>query len=312
MNFSTWKNIKDISLPYNNLNWSNSHMSHPVPYFTNNKLFVFYGTRDKDNISSISWVELDFENDFKVINSPKKPILIKGKLGSFDDSGVIPSSIIKIKNKHYLYYMGWSKGGDVASQNAGGISQINFEKMQASKLFEGPILDRTQDEPLYCAVPRVQKINNKLFVYYLGVNYWIGQAPSKDAVYEIRIGTSSDGIKWDRKNIKALNLSSKEGGHYPFSIIKNGGKHYGFYSSRNKFDYRTNVKNTYKIFYAESEDGYKWEKKGKIKFLKPINSTEGNMQAYPSVLKVNNRILLFYNGNSFGRDGFKISELQQD
>jgi len=36
------------------------------------------------------------------------------------------------------------------------------------------------------------------------------------------------------------------------------------------------------------------------------------MQAYPSVLKVNNRILLFYNGNSFGRDGFKISELQQD
>ena len=100
MDLLNWNKVKHINLPHSNLNWSKTHMQTPVPYMYKNRLFVFYGTRDIENVSSISWVQLDFENNFKIIKSPKKPLLSKGELGFFDDSGVIPSSIIKIKNNN--------------------------------------------------------------------------------------------------------------------------------------------------------------------------------------------------------------------
>ena len=43
-------------------------------------------------------------------------------------------------------------------------------------------------------VRRVYKIKNKYFMYYLGVNQWIDSIDKRDATYEIRIGTSTNGI----------------------------------------------------------------------------------------------------------------------
>ena len=136
MDFNNWNKETHIGLPKVNKNWSKNYMQTPVPYIFQDKLFVFYGTRDSKNISSISWIELD-PDSFSIKKTANKPLLTKGSLGSFDDSGVIPSSIIRIKNKYFLYYMGWSKGGDVASRNAGGVAELNFNKMCAERVFEG-------------------------------------------------------------------------------------------------------------------------------------------------------------------------------
>ena len=309
MDFSHWTKISHLSLPHDTLTWSKSYMQTPVPYFYEGKLFVFYGTRNKENISSISWVELDYKNNFKIINSPKKPLLSKGSIGNFDDSGVIPSSIIKIKNKTLLYYMGWSKGGNVVTNNAGGVAEINFKNMTSKKIFNGPILDRSKEEPYYCAVPRVYKINSKYFMYYLGVNEWLGKEQSKDAVYEMRIATSNDGINWNRNNSKAIPLKNTEGGQYPFSIIKNEKKFYGFYSSRKKFDYRSNEKNAYKIYLAESSNGLDWKNSKRITLNGNLKNKDTIMQAYPSVIKLQKDFILFYNGNNFGKHGIEIAYL---
>ena len=305
MDFNNWNKETHIGLPKVNKNWSKNYMQTPVPYIFQDKLLVFYGTRDSKNISSISWIELD-PDSFSIKKTANKPLLTKGSLGSFDDSGVIPSSIIRIKNKYFLYYMGWSKGGDVASRNAGGVAELNFNKMCAERVFEGPILDRTREEPQYCAVPRVYRINSKYIMYYLGVNKWIGDYKSNDAIYEIRIATSNDGMNWKRNGTKALSLKNNEGGHYPFSVLKVENKYIGFYSSRNKTSYRKNPKNAYKIFFAESEDGIHWKEKNKIKIKNLNNSFENVMQAYPSVLKINGEHVMFYNGNDFGKYGIEV------
>ena len=42
---------------------------------------------------------------------PEKLGLYPGKMGEFDDSGVMPSSVVRINtNKIYLYYIGWNLG----------------------------------------------------------------------------------------------------------------------------------------------------------------------------------------------------------
>jgi len=307
MELLNWNKVKHLDLPFSNLKWSNTHMQTPVPYIYKNKLIVFYGTRDENNDSSISWVELDANNNFKVVKSPKKPLLTKGDLGCFDDSGVMPSSIVKIKNKYFLYYMGWSQAKNVPSQNAGGLAEIDFETMQAHKVFKGPILDRTRNEPQYCTCPRVYKIKNKYFMYYLGVNQWIDSLDKKDATYEIRIGTSTNGIDWVRDNTKALSLKNKQGGHYPFSVLKFENKFYGFYSSRNRLNFRENPSDAYKINLAESPNGLDWKMVKNINIQRTDDTYDNIMQAYPSVIKFQDSILLFYNGNNFGKNGIEIA-----
>ena len=59
MDFNNWNKETHIGLPKVNKNWSKNYMQTPVPYIFQDKLFVFYGTRDSKNISSISWIELD-------------------------------------------------------------------------------------------------------------------------------------------------------------------------------------------------------------------------------------------------------------
>ena len=60
----------------------------------------------------------------------------------------------------------------------------------------------------------------------------------------------------------------------------------------------------YRIGYAESEDGIRWERCDALGGIDV--STDGwdsFMVAYPHVVKVHGQLHMFYNGNGFGRTG---------
>ena len=89
-------------------------------------------------------------------------------------------------------------------------------------------------------------------MYYLGVNKWIGDYKSNDAIYEIRIATSNDGMNWKRNGTKALSLKNNEGGP-TFSVLKVENKYIGFTVPEIKQAMKES-KNAYKIF-LPAEDG---------------------------------------------------------
>ena len=66
----------------------------------------------------------------------------------------------------------------------------------------------------------------------------------------------------------------------------------------------------YKIGYGESKDGKRWTRKdNKIKFLNTIKG-EDKMRAYPNLIKINDDLLIFYNGNNYGEEGIFCSKLE--
>ena len=91
-----WKSLGNIFKPIQ-FNWSKTHCMLPTVYkFDNNRARIFFGSRNSKNISSIGYLDLAYKNGcIKVLNYSKKPILKPGLLGTFDDNGVLPSSIIK-------------------------------------------------------------------------------------------------------------------------------------------------------------------------------------------------------------------------
>ena len=94
MKFKSLGNIFKLKKKYN---WSLTHCMIPTAIkLKKNKIRIFFGSRNKKNISSIGFVDLKYDkNNFEVIKQSNKPVLSPGLLGSFDDNGVLPSCIIK-------------------------------------------------------------------------------------------------------------------------------------------------------------------------------------------------------------------------
>jgi len=65
----------------------------------------------------------------------------------------------------------------------------------------------------------------------------------------------------------------------------------------------------YKIGYAESKNGINWIRKdNKANIACGIkNSWDGEMIAYPYVIKYKKKKFMFYNGNMYGREGVGLA-----
>jgi hypothetical protein len=82
-----------------------------------------------------------------------------------------------------------------------------------------------------------------------------------------------------------------------------------WYSYRKSIDYRDNPLNSYKIGYAESHDGIEWKRKDELAGIDlSENDWDSKMIAYPYVISLGLKKILFYNGNGFGKTGFGYAE----
>ena len=102
-----WKKLgKIFNVDEVNKNWMSSHAMMPVVENIGNNIYrIYFSPRDKLNRSRCASVEFDIET-MRVSNLTQKPILELGELGAFDDSGVMPTSIVNHKGIKYLYYNG--------------------------------------------------------------------------------------------------------------------------------------------------------------------------------------------------------------
>jgi hypothetical protein len=68
---------------------------------------------------------------------------------------------------------------------------------------------------------------------------------------------------------------------------------------------------SYRIGYAWSTDLINWTRNDDRVGIEPsIDGWDSKMLAYPCVVEVGEKILMFYAGNGFGRDGFGYAELE--
>ena len=102
--------------------WNQSHAQVPVVDLLEDRIRIYYSTRDKSGRSNVSYIEVERDNPHNIIYKHLAPLFELGNIGAFDDSGIMPSSIITVGNKKYLYYIGWTTRGTVPFQNAIGLA----------------------------------------------------------------------------------------------------------------------------------------------------------------------------------------------
>jgi predicted GH43/DUF377 family glycosyl hydrolase len=123
---------------------------------------------------------------------------------------------------------------------------------------------------------------------------------------------SNDGVDWIRPNHLCIQpRHATEAFSHP-SVIKNGDIYQMWYCYRNSHDYRDGI-GAYRIGYAESADGLDWIRMDDRHGLATAETGwDSTMTCYPFVTQVDDRIIMFYNGNGFGRTGFGCTFLESE
>lgn len=303
-----WRKLGRLHVPDGTRPWALTHASVPtVELLDENVARVYVAGRDVQNRSSITWVDVDLIGAPKVVAEADRAVLTPGDLGAFDDSGAMPTWLVRDGATVLMYYVGWNLGVTVPFRNAVGLARKQPDGTFA-RASSAPILDRSHIDPLFtasvCVLP-----GTPWRMYYLSCLRWDRIGAGLLHRYHIRYAESVDGVTWQRDGRIAIDFAYEN--EYAISrpsVLRDGLRYRMWFSSRARPD-----ASTYRIGYAESDDGLTWNRRDDVVGIDvSASGWDSEMLCYPCVFDSGNERYMLYNGNGYGRTGFGIAILEQD
>ena len=296
----------------NTSNWIVNYAALPVCDLVSDTLLrIYFSTRDDKGRSIPTYIEANPENPSEIYKIKSEPILDLGALGTFDDNGIMPSSIVNHNNKKYLYYIGWNPQVTVSYRLSIGlaISEDGGESFKKHSI--GPLLDRDLNEPYFNTAPYVIIENGIWKMWYVSCTKWETINDWPEPYYLIRYAESKDGIHWNRKNAVCIDYDDFTHAIGKPCVYKKDGLYKMIYSYRHSNGYRTESSKSYRLGYAESKDGIKWIRQDeRFNFKQNEAEWETIMQEYTSTYIHKGVRYMVYNGNGFGETGFGYAILK--
>ncbi|EMS77643.1 glycoside hydrolase family protein [Desulfotignum phosphitoxidans] len=300
-----WKKLGKIFCPDGKISWMRSHASVPIAEHIEGDFFrIYFSARDLMNRSYTGYVLIDINNPFFIEDVSTNPVLFPGELGEFDDSGAMATWLVKTDNKNFLYYIGWNLGVTVPFRNSIGLAYKN-DAGRYIRYCPGPIMDRSMQEPHFCASCSVILHEDLWHMWYLSCTDWYIQESIPQHRYHIKYAYSFDGIHWVRKGHVSIDYSNDEESAISRpSVLNENGLWKMWFSYRGR---------SYRIGYAESHDGKNWTRKDHLAGIDVSkDGWDSEMIEYPFVFDHKGERFMLYNGNGYGKTGFGLAVLEND
>lgn len=294
-----WEKLGQIYKVNNTNPYLLTHASNPLGVHLKDDIFrIFYNGRNKDNKSSVSYVDIDILTQ-NIINDPKTPILTYGPDDSFYSHGISIGNMWEQNGKSFIGFMGWQIKGNNHWRGDIGKFEIKDNKANTPSL----LLESNLEDPISLSYPHIMFEEGIYKMWYGSTVDWTSK--NGEMIHVIKYATSLDGNVW---NLKGRCLSLEIGIEQAFSrptIKKINNSYHMWYS------YRSGDGTPYRIGYAKSFDGENWEKiSSKINISK--SGWDSEMVCYPFVFEHKNKIYMLYNGNQYGKEGFGLAKLKNN
>lgn len=295
----TWERIGHVFRPSGGLAWACTHAANPVPeLLADGGLRVYFGARDDRNRTSIGAIMLSPEPGHPVVSVGQSAALGPGPIGTFDDSGTSMGCLVDAGGATYLYYVGWNLGVTVPWRNSIGLAVRPHGTDRFERQGNAPVLDRSAVDPYSLSYPWVLR-DGGLWRMWYGSNLSWGAHPT-DMTHVIKYAESTDGIAWTPTG--RIAVEPRGDGEFAVSrpcVIRDPDGWRMWFSSRG---------NGYRIGYAESPDGIRWDRIDGVAGLQPGDADwEDREVAYAAVFDYLGRRHMLYNGNDYGRSGFGLA-----
>jgi hypothetical protein len=280
----------------------------PTPFRLNEEIIrVYVSCLDEKGRGRPGYVDLSASDPKKVLGFSEAPLLDVGAPGSFDDNGLVVTSVIEPEaGTVYMYYAGFELCRNIRYRIFTGLAASRDRGETFTRLSRAPVLDRTDGELYFRCGPFVMMDKGIFKLWYIAGSEWTLVAGKAIPVYDLRYQESKDGIHWSPEGSLSIGVTgSDEHGFGRPWVVKRGAEDYQlFYSIRRR------SLAAYRLGYAESKDGIHWTRMdGEMGLDVSPNGFDSTAIMYSSVLKVQNRTFCFYNGDNFGERGFGVAEL---
>lgn len=297
-----WQRLGRVFCSDGQYEWMQSHAANPyAEWLEDDRYRVYFSCRDIQNRSSVGFVEVSLDT-LNVTAISAYPVLTRGEIGTFDDSGVSLGCIVHDGKDRYLYYVGWNLAVTVPWRNSIGLA-ISRNGGPFSKYAPAPVLDRNRFDPYSLSYPWVLKEPSRWRMWYGShLNWGDGR---HDMAHVIKYAESADGIRWEPTGEICLPVVAEDSFAYarPCVIGENG-------LYKMWFSYRGGA---YRIGYAESKDGIRWERMDEKGGMAPSGEGwDSDAVAYAHIFDHKGRRYAVYCGNEYGRGGFGLMVQEGD
>lgn len=293
--------------------WMLSHAQVPAVLLLADRFRVFVASRPRQGLSLTGWVDLDRRDPMRVLATSPAPILQPGAPGTFDEYGIMPSSVVEEGGMVRLYYSGWCRLASVAPyHNTTGLAVSEDGGQTFRRACPGPVLDRSPGEPFSATSPWVLREGEIWHAFYSSGLAWIEVEGKPEHVYDIRHATSKDGLAWNRGGPPAIGQRfAEEALTRPTILREADGSWSMWFCHRGSRGFR-GVGDAYRIGFARSVDLVTWTRDDAAAGIAvTAGGFDSQMIAYPCVIEADGRRLMFYNGDGFGQAGFGLAELER-
>lgn len=315
-----WKKLGRVFNPFEveNKNWLKEFAQAPATLVFDEFVRVYFSCRPaRDNngqyVSYTGYVDLDRSNLLKIIQVSDNPIMQLGELGTFDEFGTYPTSVIRSGNDVLAYYGGWTRCESVPYNVAIGLAKSVDGGVTFSKLGSGPVLSYSLDEPMTVSGPKIRRFNNRWYLWYVAGNKWKVVEGRPESIFKIRMATSEDGIHWTKENRNLVeNVLEEDECQASPDVLFYQNKYHMFFSYKHSSNFR-NTDRGYRIGYASSTDMLNWMRDDSRAGIEISSGDEWDNQsiAYPHVFELDGNVYMMYLGNEVGRYGFGLAVLEE-
>jgi hypothetical protein len=282
----------------------------PVPLQICDDIYrIYFASYDIDGRGRIFSLDVNINNPTSIYNLVTKPVIELGNIGNYDDNGIIPSAVLDVDGDIYLYTIGFSIKNRIIFDAATGLA-ISSDRGESFKKFPGPVIDRGVDDPCFAASPAVLREGDIWRMWYVSCDRWELQGKGYRHFYNIKHRVSKDGIYWAPQATVCIDYANEY--EYAISrptVIREAEGRYRMWYS---FRAQPTVE-TYRIGYAESEDGLIWTRKDdQVGIDVSDDGWDSDMICYPCVFEHKGLKYMLYNGNGYGKTGFGLAVLEED
>lgn len=285
-----------------------THAQNPFAEHVSGDLFkIHFATRDDSNQARGASVVIDINRPTEIQSLTTVPTIDHGALGCFDDSGAMPSCIVNVADRKYMYYTGWTQARKVPFLFYIGLAVSRDNGKTYERHSQAPVLGRNAQDPYLTASPWVLVEGDRWRMWYVSGTGWETSPgdPKPRHSYRIVYAESRDGITWNCDGTVCIDYQNDEYAIARPVVYADGDVYKMWYCARGGTG-------SYHPGYAESPDGITWVRRDDDVGIEVSTAGwDSEMICYPFVFNHKGVTYMLYNGNGYGIDGIGYAILDE-
>jgi hypothetical protein len=283
--------------------WMRHSALTPTPYWIDDEIIrVYAGFRDADGVSRIGYVDVRADDPATIVRVSAAPVLDVGRAGCFDDNGMILGDLVDAPGGLHLFYVGFQRVARAKFLAFTGLAVSRDGGNSFQRTQETPILDRAPGRSTIGAVHSVMYEHGRWRLWYAVGDDWESIGGQPFPRYHIRYAQTDDLAAMPREDRVCL---QPQGSEYRIGrprVYRLGGRYVMYFT-------RDNRTGEYFPGVAVSDDGITWERRDDMLGIAlSASGWDSRTLCYPALIRRRDTLLMFYNGNDMGVDGFGVAE----